>query len=335
MTSGISYEVLDLRHFTAQMLRPLLEAEERVWIERLHWDYRPSARLLMQYIDSRMLPGYAAVDAGRVAAYAFCVYEDTKAVIGDVFADPAIGSWPPPGGFSGQSPVELEETLLRHLFETLEHSPHVDRIESQLLLHPGGRHESVFREAGFSLYHRLFMTRRLEETDRWARIEMPAGLELRTWRDEDMPPASRLISECYVGHPDSLINDQYRTPIGSLKFLHNIVRFSGCGTFLPGVSHVVTERGGSEPVALLLGSRVSARSGHITQLCVRSQARRHGLGRALLSLAAREFLRLGVEEVSLTVTEANENAVDLYRKEGYSVAHTFDAGVWERARNRE
>ncbi|HEX8810683.1 MAG TPA: hypothetical protein VF742_01700, partial [Terracidiphilus sp.] len=90
MTSGISYEVLDLRHFMAPALRPLLQAEERVWAARLHWDYHPSAKLLMQYLDSRMLPGYAAVDQGRVAAYAFCVYEDTKAVVGDVFADPDI-----------------------------------------------------------------------------------------------------------------------------------------------------------------------------------------------------------------------------------------------------
>jgi ribosomal protein S18 acetylase RimI-like enzyme len=331
MTSGISYEVLDLRHFTAQMLRPLLEAEERVWADRLHWDYRPSAKLLMQYLDSRMLPGYAAVDAGRVAAYAFCVYEDTKAVVGDVFADPDVSRWRPPAtGFAGQSPEEIEETLLRHVLETLEHSPHVDRIESQLLVHPSGRHDGIFRGAGFELYRRLFMTRQLDGLDQWAKIELPDGFELRAWRDEDMQAASRLISDCYAGHPDSLINDQYRTAIGSLKFLQNIVRFSGCGTFSPSVSHLVTERGSREPVALVLGSRVSGRSGHITQLCVRPQERRRGLGRLLLALAAQAFLRQGIGEISLTVTEANTSAVDLYRREGYEVTHTFDAGVWEK-----
>src|SRR6201995_3633694 len=87
-TPGVSLEILDLRHFTASLLRPLLELESDVWQQRLHWDYRASARLLMQYLDSRMLPGYAAVDAGRVTGYAFCVYEETKAVIGDVFALP-------------------------------------------------------------------------------------------------------------------------------------------------------------------------------------------------------------------------------------------------------
>lgn len=331
MTSGISYEVLDLRHFSAHAMRPLLEAEERVWSERLHWDYRPSAKLLMQYLDSRMLPGYAAVDQGRVTGYAFCVYEETKAVIGDVFADPDVSRWPSPaGGLAGQSPAEIEETLLRHVLETLQHSPHVDRVESQLLVHPSGQHAAVFHAAGFELHRRLFMTRRLDGLDQWAKTDLPEGLELRAWRDEDMQQASRLISACYEGHPDSRINDQYRTAMGSLKFLQNIVRFSGCGNFSPSVSHLITERGSREPVAMVLGSRVSPRSGHITQLCVRKQERRHGLGRLLLTLAAQAFLRQGISEISLTVTEANSGAVDLYLREGYEVTHTFDAGVWEK-----
>jgi len=49
-------EILDLRHFAAPVLRPLLDAESEIWSERLHWDYRASARLLMQYLDNRMLP---------------------------------------------------------------------------------------------------------------------------------------------------------------------------------------------------------------------------------------------------------------------------------------
>ena len=88
MATGVSIEILDLRHFAAPMLRPVLEVEGELWKQRLHWDYRASAKLLMQYLDSRMLPGYAALDAGHIAGYAFCVYEDTKAVIGDVFALP-------------------------------------------------------------------------------------------------------------------------------------------------------------------------------------------------------------------------------------------------------
>ncbi len=59
-TLGTSVEILDLRHFGASVLRPVLEAEGELWEKRLHWDYQASARLLMQYLDNHMLPGYAA-----------------------------------------------------------------------------------------------------------------------------------------------------------------------------------------------------------------------------------------------------------------------------------
>ena len=167
---------------------------------------------------------------------------------------------------------------------------------------------------------------------RWSRpgAALSPALELRPWRDDDLNGAARLIAAAYRGHPDSLINDQYRSVHGSLRFLHNIVRYSGCGAFSPVVSHVVVDRGSRELVALVLGSRVSPQSGHITQLCVHPDYRRHGLARLLLSLAATQFVRQGVSEISLTVTEANDDAIELYKSEGYECKHTFDAAVWER-----
>ena len=340
MASGVSIEVLDLRHFAAPLLRPLLEAEGDLWRRRLHWDYRTSAKLLMQYLDSHMLPGYVAMEAGQVMGYAFCVYEESKAVIGDVFALAGRHADATPGETrSGEEVVfepepqparDVEQMLLKHLFETLQNSPHVDRIESQLLLHPSGSHTEGFQRAGFEIYRRLFMVQQLAGVWNMPRPVLPMDLELRSWRDEDLNAAGRLIAEAYMGHPDSLINDQYRSANGSLRFLHNIVRYSGCGTFSPQVSHVICHRASRELVALVLGSRVSTQSGHITQLCVRPQFRRRGLARLLLAIAATCFFRQGVTEISLTVTEANRNAIDLYRQEGYECEHTFDAAVWLR-----
>jgi ribosomal protein S18 acetylase RimI-like enzyme len=335
MTSGVSLEILDLRHFNGSLLRPLLEAEGEVWRRRLNWEYGASTRLLMQYLDGHMLPGYAALENGRVTGYAFCVYEESKAVIGDVYA--AAGAQL--GGRTSVIPAEdalaaqeLEDRLLGHMFETLQNSPQVDRVESQLLLHPSGEHEGVFRDAGFTLYRRMFMVQKLD-AERAAPPRDPGReLELRPWRDDDLSVAGRLISEAYADHPDSLINDQYRSPQGSMRFLHNIVRYSGCGTFAPQVSFVVCDRASREMVGLVLGSRVSAESGHITQLCVRPQYRRRGVARMLLNLASAGFWRQGMSVVSLTVTEANLRAIELYRSEGFECRHMFDAAVWKRQR---
>ncbi|HEY1160817.1 MAG TPA: GNAT family N-acetyltransferase [Terracidiphilus sp.] len=341
MASAVSIEILDLRHFAAPVLRPVLDAEGELWKQRLHWDYRTSSKLLMQYLDSHMLPGYAALEAGQVTGYAFCVYEETKAVIGDVFAlsshpagslaDP--GSGPAPAPEIPPSAHEIEQTLLKHLFETLQNSPQVDRIESQLLLHPSGVHAGVFRDAGFQVFRRLFMVQPLQGLWNQPRVDLPRGLELRAWREEDLSPAGQLISDAYRDHPDSVINDQYRTVHGSQRFLHNIVRYSGCGTFSTQVSHVVVDRQSRQLVALILGSRVSAQSGHITQVCVRPEYRLRGLARMLLSVASFHFMRQGATEISLTVTESNSHAIDLYLAEGYTCEHRFDAAVWQRENN--
>ena len=331
MASGLSLEILDLRHFAAPMLRPVLEAESALWRERLNWDYLASAKLLLQYLDSRSLPGYVAVDAGRVTGYVFCVYEDTKAVIGDVFAlREGVGEESALQREDGAKGREVEESLLQRLLELLLHSPGVDRIESQLLLHRDGVHSEIFLRAGFEVYRRLYMRRGLVGTHVEAALNLPLELELRPWQDQDLNAAGKLIAEAYRDHPDSRINDQYRSVQGSQKFLHNIVRFPGCGVFSPQASHVIVERGSREPVALVLGSRVSAQCGHITQICVHPSYRRLGMARLLLQVAAVQFQRLGMSELTLTVTEANTGAVDLYTTEGYSLAHSFNATVWTR-----
>ena len=325
MASSTSSEILDLRHFAAPMLRSVLEAEGELWKRRLHWDYRASARLLAQYLDNHMLPGYAAVVGDQVIGYVFCVYEETKAVIGDVFAMQCE-----PG--TGEPAHAVEEMLLRHLLELLVNSPQVDRIESQLLVHPSGTHAAVFHEAGCALFRRLFMVQPLKGLWNAPHVDLPGELELRPWRDEDLTPAARLICEAYRDHPDSLINDQYRTVHGSMRFLNNIVRYSGCGAFSAPVSHVIVHRSDREFVGLVLGSRVSPESGHITQVCVHPAYRRHGLARMLLSVAAFHFMRQGATEISLTVTQANEHAIELYLAEGYTCSHRFDAAVWRRDR---
>jgi ribosomal protein S18 acetylase RimI-like enzyme len=277
----------------------------------------------MQYLDSHMLPGFVALEDKQPVGYVFSVYEDTKAVIGEVFAVPdAVGG--------EDAARRVEETLLEHLLELLQNSPTVDRIESQQLLHPSESHAGLFRRAGFEVYRRLFMVQSLHNNYAQPVIDLPKGLEMRSWHDDDLAPAARLICEAYHGHPDSLINDQYRTTHGSMRFLNNIVRYSGCGTFSGPASHVIVDRSRREIVALILGSRVSPQSGHVTQICVHPAYRKQGLARMLMSVTAFHFMRLGAIEISLTVTEANRQAIELYRSVGYACGHMFDAAVWQR-----
>ncbi len=328
-------------------MRPLLEAESRVWSDRLHWDYRGSADLLLQYLDSRVLPGYVAVESGRITGYVFCVYEGHKAVIGDVFAvgAPALrASQAAYTGDSGSSAGEVRDELLRRLMEMLQHTPGVTRIESQLLLHPHGAHAEVFEEAGFEVHERLFMEWPMDPL-RWRSGSAfdggpghdgkpPAGMEVRRWIDSDFAPAARLIASAYQGHLDSHINEQYRTASGSQRFLHNIVRFPGCGYFDPDSSRTLLRRGSQELAGLLLCSRVRENVGHVTQICVASQYRGAGLGRLLMQECAGNLAKRGFKLLTLTVTASNRNAVRLYEHLGFRQTHHFDAMVWDKPGER-
>lgn len=59
--------------------------------------------------------------------------------------------------------------------------------------------------------------------------------------------------------------------------------------------------------------------GHIKDLAVHPEARRHGLGRRLLRHAVSRLLVEGVTKIKLEVRASNEGAQQLYAEEGFSV----------------
>src|ERR1700688_3675606 len=117
-------EILDLRHFSSIDLRPLLNDETRVWSNLLSWDYNGSAEMILRYVDAKILPGYAAIERGRIFGYSFFVYEGSKGVVGDLFVS---------NGGRVQNAREVEVKLLTHVIETLQQSPGIHRVEAQLL----------------------------------------------------------------------------------------------------------------------------------------------------------------------------------------------------------
>ena len=303
-----------------------MEEESVVWSKELDWDYGPSAEMILRYLDARILPGYAAVEKGSLAGYAFFVYEGSKGIIGDLFVrEPAAEQAPANGAQS------LGERLLGHVIETLQNSPGIHRIEAQLLPHPAGSLARPFNQGGFRRHPRLFMNLVLNRTRDWVRPGRPksAEIEIRPWSDADFNSAAAVITAAYRDHVDADINDQYRTMSGSLRFLNNIVRFPGCGLFDPGSSRVPVHTASKSTVGLILCSQVKEGVGHVTQVCVVPEHRGAGTGEALVAASAANLESRGFHTLSLTVTEANTRAVELYRRLTFEQTKVFDAFVWE------
>jgi len=323
MTVATQLEILDLRHFSARQLRPLLEHEARVWKEYLRWDYQRSTELLLDYLDSRVLPGLVALDRGRLCGFTFCVYEGPKAVIGDAYA-------------SAENPADslpVAKILLQNLIQMLRHSPNIDRIESQLLLYRAGLIDEVFLAAGFELFPRRFLELDLQNNtyQQAEKLAIPEDIELAPWSPDDYHLAAELIHLAYVGHIDARVNDQYQSLHGSLRFLHNIVRFPGCGVFDEQSSWVLRERGSGALAGMVLCSNVGDRVTHVTQLCISPAHRGRGLGEWLMRHCVTHLIKAGSPAVTLTVTEANLEAMRLYRRLGFSTRHRFEAMIFEAA----
>ena len=334
MASVKQLEILDIRHFNARQLRPLLEQEAVAWEKRLRWDYKSSTELLLTYLDSHVLPGFVALDRGKICGFTFCVYEGQKAVVGDAYAVPA----------GDKTPADITRLLLVHLLEVLVNAPNITRIESQLLLYDEGVNNQVFLNHGFRIYPRLFMECNLRTAghnhlnghngsggnpSRHA-ASLPANIRFQRWEQKFYQASAELIHESYLGNIDSRINDQYRTLHGSLRFLHNIVRFPGCGVFEETASWMLMDTGTNQMIGLVLCSRVAPTVAHITQLCIAPKARGAGLARSLMQHAMDHLAATGYDGITLTVTELNEAAVRLYDHLSFKTVHRFDAMVSEK-----
>jgi ribosomal protein S18 acetylase RimI-like enzyme len=312
-------EILDLRHFSSVDLRSLLEDETQIWSRLLSWDYSGSAEMILRYVDAKILPGYAAVDRGRIFGYSFFVYEGSKGVIGDLYV--TNGTRLPDA-----RPVEIR--LLTHVIETLQQSPGIHRVEAQLLAHEANAVSRPFLETGFQRHPRLFMVLTLEKSPPQKPVLHPE-VEMRPWAESDYQPSAAVITASYRGHVDAQINDQYHTLSGSLRFLNNIVRFPGCGVFDAESSFVALDRKTKSLIGLILCSRVRKDVGHVTQICVLPEYRSRGIGESLLSATNTNLRKRNFSLLSLTVTEANTKAVALYRRLNFDSKRIFDAFVWE------
>jgi len=188
-----------------------------------------------------------------------------------------------------------------------------------------------FRSVGFQGYDRQFLFLSIPDGGGFPAAE-DSLVQIVEWDSRWFPAAAALILESYRGHVDSAISDQYRTQAGAVRFLENIIRLPGCGTFLPPASFLAVSGDGSarsRVCGMILTSVVSDRVAHITQLCVEPKKQGQGLGRRLIGRVAGVLRQKGFQGATLSVTLSNTGAVELYRSLGFLPLTCFPAFVWD------
>lgn len=314
-----SPSLVDLRHLHSEDLDFLLDEEVEAWRQLLDWDFGKSADLVRRFVDMRALNGFALVDDGEAAGYAYYVLEDHKGLIGDLFVRDAFCTF------------ENEYRLLESVLAALAATPQIGRIESQLMMwHSPGQLPMASSLSSFERnFMMLEMSRAALDEERWRRHSSTHRVYFDRWSDQYQEPAAQLIAAAYQGHVDSRINDQYRSVAGARRFLFNIVQYPGCGTFFKPASVAAFDRLSGRIAGICLASMVMPYCGHITQICVAPWARGAGVGYEMLRQSLTLLRDSGCRKTSLTVTASNREAIRLYETIGFTTIRSFYAHVWE------
>ncbi|HEV2417076.1 MAG TPA: GNAT family N-acetyltransferase [Terriglobia bacterium] len=313
-------EIIDIRHFEAKDFAPLLEAESAAWFKTLRWDYTPSARLISACLADKRLSGYALVNGGKIEGYSFFLYEGEKGLIGDLFVQPS------------SEMLENAVSLLEHVIETLKATPGVRRVEAQLPHFSLVELDACFSRHRFESYLRRFMSRRIEapevehKPDGWDK-----EFEIEPWQKKHNHEAARLLCRAYRSHVDARINDQYASTGGTAHLIENIVHLRGCGEHLPQASFAAIHRASRKLAGIIALTAVRAATAHVPQVAVDVEFQNRHVGAALMEVSFREAAKLGFQEVTLTVTDANRGAVRFYDHLGFETFQTFGAYVWNRS----
>jgi ribosomal protein S18 acetylase RimI-like enzyme len=309
--------IVDLRHLRPGDLDPLLDEETKVWNDSLDWDFRASASLVRRFLDMQALNGYALVMNGHPVGYCYFVSEEKKGLIGDLYV------------MTDFVTVESEQRLLTAVVDNLIKTPYVQRIESQLMMLRNGPRIAPPHRAHLHVYSRTFMEVELRHAARLPERRAKHAVLIDGWTERKQDEAATLIAAAYQGHIDAEINDQYRSPSGARRFLTNIIQYPGCGSFFQPASFVAMDQETGKLCGICLSSLVHSDVGHVTQVCVSKAVRGQGVGYQLIRRSLDAMARYGCRKTSLTVTSANQEAIDLYERMGFHKSRHFTAYVWE------
>lgn len=308
--------ILDLRQIHGRDLEPLLEDEIRTWEQSLDWSFSASAELVLRFVNMQSLNGYALTIDGRMEGYTYYITEDHKGMIGDIYL---------------REPYrvpEFENLLLESSLAALMADRDIHRVETQLMMLSNPLRRKMPLPRWLQVFPRTFMVKPLDG-EALPPSTAESYVQMAPWREHGQEEAARLITECYRGHIDSRINDQYQTLPGARKFLLNIIQYPGCGRFFAPASFFCSRRDNGAVCGMILSSIVGPTTGHITQLCVSPAARGYGIGYELLRHCLAELAAYGCRQVSLTVTSSNVSAIRLYERAGFTAQREFAAHVWE------
>ena len=310
-----SMDAVRLAEVDSEQLEDVFQQEIQCWQEELFWDYQPAVSLIRQYVSSRSLSGWAVrTDQGALSGYSYYVVNHPVGYIGNIYVR------------SDCATPRTYSHLLDKILHSLNSGSKIQRIESQLFafncdLAP------LFESRGFVAVERHFLSLCLNQPEnrQWYADE-PNGFRISKWEKRFLGPAADVIYNSYQDSPDRLLCYDYQSPEGCTRFLRNLIRHPSCGIFTPETSWIALDSN-HELCAVLLTSKIAPKTGMIPQISVRCDCQGMGIGSGLLKRYFQEARRSGLDQITLSVSDANQGAHQLYLRLGFQEQKAFHAFV--------
>lgn len=308
-------DAVRLTEIDSEQLEDVFQQEIRNWREELDWDYQPAVSLIRKYISSHSLAGWAIRnDQGRLSGYSYYVVNHPVGYIGNIYVRTECAT---PATYS---------QLLGMTLDSLSSRTKIQRIESQLFafnydLAP------LFESHGFVAVERHFLSLCLHQSknEPWKAGEFQ-DFRISKWEKRFLNPAADVIYNSYLDSPDRMLCYDYQSPEGCTRFLRDLISHPSCGIFTPETSWIALDSDG-ELCAILLTSKIGPKTGMIPQISVRCDCQGMGIGSNLLTRYFQEAQQSGLDQITLSVSDANQKAHQLYLRLGFQKQKGFHAFV--------
>jgi ribosomal protein S18 acetylase RimI-like enzyme len=307
---------IPISHLDGDLILPLMEEEEKVWMSDLRWDYSPVQQILLTFIKRKLLPGYVAIAGEKeLIGYTYFLINQAKGIIGALFVSKL-----------GQSQEAVEE-LLSLAIACLKDSQNIKRVEAQIMPFNNVNLTATFTQHGFGYYPRYYLNLDLNAFPK--KMAFPSLEKIVPWDSACMEQAAEMTLMSYRDQIDAEICEDYRTKAGCDSYLRSLVENPGCGIFMPEASFMALDAQNA-PCGLALCCRISNGAAMIPQIAVHPSYQGRSLGNALMLRSFEQLRTMGFQTVSLTVTKKNRRAFDWYQRLGFRIRKEFGAYVWER-----
>lgn len=305
--------ILDWRTADARIAREAVAVEAARWRADLAWDVGEAWRALEPARAAGTLPGWLAVDrTGRVAGWTCYLNHQGTLQIAAIAAD---------------------STVVTHaLVDAVLRSPEAAAADIQAACVRDGAPGLADRldAHGFDTVPYRYLCVSLDDGFRLAGTagdlaDGAAGPDSvsRAWRPADGAAFATLCQRGYAAGGDVRAFAPRGTAEEWRDYVAGLVAGPGCGWFVPEASAVIDAPAVRGLSAGLLATDLGLGTGHIAQIVVDPDARRRGLGAALLCEAIEAFRRRAFDRVTLLVSTRNAAAQRLYARFGFRDRGTF------------